>query len=261
MKRHIMLALGVFSLLFMATAAFAQDEKSLTIKGSDTMLPLASAWADAFMKAHPDVKVSVAGGGSGTGIAALINKTTDIATSSRDMNPAEKAEGIKNGENPTGTVVARDAITMIVNPKNPIKVLSADQIAKIYTGTFTSWADVGGPDKPITVFSRESTSGTYAFLQEHIMKKADYSPKCKNLASNPAIVEAVAGDRWGIGYVGLAFANANADKVKIVAVKKTDNSPAIKPNRENREKWHLRRGAPALPLYPRCSRRFGKRIH
>ncbi len=214
------------------TLVRADEKKSITIKGSDTMVHLVSDWAEEFMKQAPDVEVAVTGGGSGTGIAALINGTTEICASSRDMKEKEKQQAKEKGVEVKEVVVARDGIAVIVNPKNPVKELEMQQIAQIYTGGYTKWSQVGGSDKGILVFSRESSSGTYAFFQEHVLKNKDYTQKAKLMPATSAIIESVSTDEDAIGYVGLGYALAAGNKVKIIGVKADVNSPVVMPSDE-----------------------------
>lgn len=206
---------------------------SISIKGSDTMLPLVKTWSDAFMKVHPEAKISLTGGGSGTGIAALLNGTTDICAASRDLTPEEKKTAESKGLKLDDRAVARDALSVIVNPKNPVNELTLEQIAKIYTGTFTNWQELGGPDEAIVVVSRESSSGTYIFFQEHVLNKKDFAANALLLQATSAILQTVADSSGGIGYVGLGYAQSAAGKVKTIGVKATPDAPAVKPNAEN----------------------------
>ena len=214
------------------TFVMAGEKKSITIKGSDTMVHLVSDWAEAFMKEDPNVEVAVTGGGSGTGIAALINGTTEICASSRDMKEKEKQQAKEKGIETKEVVVARDGIAVVVNPKNPVKELDMQQLAQIYTGAYTKWNQIGGSDKEILVFSRESSSGTYAFFQEHVLKNKDYTPKAKLMPATSAIIESVSTDEDAIGYVGLGYALAAGSKVKIIGVKADANSLAVMPSDE-----------------------------
>jgi phosphate transport system substrate-binding protein len=216
----------------LSTFVRAGEKKYITIKGSDTMVHLVSNWAEAFMGQYPDVEVAVTGGGSGTGIAALINGTTEICASSRDMKDKEKQQAKDKGVEVKEVVVARDGIAVVVNPKNPVKELDMQQIAQIYTGAYTKWNQAGGDDKGILVFSRESSSGTYAFFQEHVLKNKDYTPKAKLMPATSAIIESVSTDEDAIGYVGLGYALAAKDKVKIIGVKADADSPAVMPSDE-----------------------------
>jgi phosphate transport system substrate-binding protein len=223
--------------LLVASAALtftgAKSANELRIKGSDTMVNLASAWAEAYMAKHSDVIISVDGGGSGTGIAALINKTVDIADASREIKQKEKESAAANYINPVETSVARDAISFIVNPSNSVKELTMDQLARIYTGEYTNWNQVGGPNQKITLCSRENTSGTYAFVQEFVMKNKNYAQTAMLLPSNASIVQEVSTNKWAIGYVGLGYLVEAGNKVRAVGVKKNSSSPAVLPSEEN----------------------------
>jgi phosphate transport system substrate-binding protein len=217
-------------IVLLATSVRAAENKMIMIKGSDTMVHLVSNWAEAFMKQKPDVEVAVTGGGSGTGIAALINGTTEICASSRDMKEKEKQQAREKGVEVKEVVVARDGIAVVVNPKNTIKEIDMQQLAQIFTGATTRWNQLSGGDEEILVFSRESSSGTYVFFQEHVLKNKDYTPKAKLMPATSAIIEAVSADKGAIGYVGLGYAIAAGNKVKILAVKADANSPAIMPS-------------------------------
>jgi len=233
----------VSTLLLVATlvAAFgcarrsdqAEGEKRfITIKGSDTMVYLVSNWAQAFMQKNPGMEVSVTGGGSGTGIAALLNGTTDICAASRKIKNKELMLAIEKYIQPNETVVARDGIAVVVNPANPVNELTIEKLGNIFTGKFTRWSDFGGPDKEIIVLSRESSSGTYVFFQEMVLKKQDYMTDAKLLPATSTIIQSVSTDQWSIGYVGLGYALAAKDKVKILAIKADENSPAILPSEQ-----------------------------
>ncbi len=200
---------------------------TVTVKGSDTMVNLAGQWAEAFMKVNPKAQVQVTGGGSGTGFAALINGTTDIADASRDIKDDETKQAAAKNVTPKQFVVARDAVTIVVHPDNPVAELTMDQLAGIYTGKINNWKEVGGPDLKIITLSRESNSGTYVFFQEHVMKKKDYRKDVRLMPATSAIIEAAAQDKSAIGYVGLGYAVDAGTKIKTVKVKKDDKSPAV----------------------------------
>jgi len=202
----------------------------ITVKGSDTMIQLVSAWAEAFMKVNPGIEVSTTGGGSGTGIAALINGTTDIAAASREIKDDEMKFAAEKAVHPVETTVARDGIAVIVNPQNPVNGLTIEQIRKIYVGQTTNWRQVGGPDEPITVLSRESSSGTYVFFQDHVLGRQDYSPKVRLMPATATIVQSVEDDRWAIGYVGLGYAVEAGGRVKPLEVKANESAPAVTPS-------------------------------
>lgn len=206
--------------------------KYVTIKGSDTMVHLVSTWAEDFMDSHEGTDISVTGGGSGTGIAAMLNGTTDICAASRQMKKQEIELAEQKKITPVRYVVARDGIAVVVNPKNPVSTLTIEQLGKIFTGAYTNWTQVGGPDKPIIVLSRESSSGTYVFFQEHVLGKKDYTTNARLMPATSAIIQAVGEDAWAIGYVGLGYAVEAGDKVKMLAVKADAEAPPVVPSEE-----------------------------
>ncbi len=190
---------------------------AVTIKGSDTMVILTQRWAEEFMKKNPAAKVQVTGGGSGTGIAALINGTTEIATSSRPMKEAE-LEKLRARYNTAGTeiAVAKDGVTFYINASNPLKSLTVEQLKSIYVGETTNWKDVGGPDKAIVVFSRENSSGTYVFVKDNLLGGDDFAASAQTLPGTAAVVNAVGKEKFGIGYGGAAYAKGIKElKIKV----------------------------------------------
>jgi phosphate transport system substrate-binding protein len=204
-----------------------QRKAALTIKGSDTMVILGQRWAEAYMAAHPDAAIQVTGGGSGTGIAALINGTTDICQSSRTMKEEEKRQiQDKYGQPPQEIMVAKDGLSIYVAESNPVKELTLEQIKGIYTGQTTSWKAVGGPDAPITLYGRENNSGTYVYFKEEVLDDADFAAAVQTLPGTAAVVNAVARDKNGIGYGGAAYAKG----VREVGIKKDATSPGVLPN-------------------------------
>jgi phosphate transport system substrate-binding protein len=180
---------------------------NVTVKGSDTMVILAQRWAETYMKKNPSKKVQVTGGGSGTGIAALVNGTTDIADASRAIKPDEAAK-VRDRFNtmPVETAVAKDGVAIYVNDANPVSQLTVEQLRGIYLGDVTNWKDVGGRDAPIVLYSRENSSGTYVFVKEHVLQNQDYAPQAQTLPGTAAVVNAVAKEKNGIGYGGAAYA-------------------------------------------------------
>lgn len=202
---------------------------SVTVKGSDTLVILAQKWAEVYMSKNPATKIQVTGGGSGVGLAALQNRATDLANSSRKIKAGEVAECIKVfGKRPTEYKVALDGLSIYVNSENPIKELSLEQLELVFTGKIKNWKDVGGADAPITVYSRENSSGTYEFFKEQVLKGKDFVSRAQTMPGTAAVLQAVAKDKNGIGYGGAAY-GAGA---KHVAVKKTESSPAIEPSEE-----------------------------
>src|SRR5262245_34926878 len=200
---------------------------SIVIKGSDTMVLLAQWWAENYMNAHPNLIIQVNGGGSGTGIAALLNGTTDICQSSRPIKEEERAAFRRKYQRDVVEIkVALDAIGVYVNQANPARELSLPQVRDIYTGRITDWREVGGAPGPIILYSRENNSGTYEFFKEHVLGNADFAPRAQTLSGNAAVVNAVSQDRNGIGYGGISFAKG----VKALAMKKDAASAAVTPD-------------------------------
>jgi len=205
-------------------------------KGSDTMVNLALAWAEAYMSIHPDARISVTGGGSGTGIAALINGTVDIANASRAMKPEEITAAEENGVTPVEFIVARDAIAVVVHPSNPVDKLTLQQISDIYTGKITNWSQVGGEDRPIVLLSRESNSGTYVYFLEHAVRLGDkesdalFSPETLLMPSSEGISTEVRQNPNVIGYDGLGYVTPDQ---KVVAVARDAAGPYMLPSVES----------------------------
>lgn len=209
-KKGIM-TMAVFTL--MGGVSFAGS--SIVIKGSTTVLPVAQGTLEAFMKKNPEVQMSLSGGGSGEGIKALIDKTTDIATSSREIKKEEITLAQRKGINPLAHVVAHDAIIPVVHPKNKVTNLSVDQLSQIYQGKITNWKEVGGDDLKIVVISRDSSSGTFESWDHFVMKKAKVTPRAQMLASNGAIVTAIAKNRYAIGYLGIGYINKSVKSLQV----------------------------------------------
>ncbi len=180
----------------------AQD--MLQIKGSDTLINLVQREAEVYMEKHPDRYVAVTGGGSGTGIAALINKKCDIADASRTMKEKEIAQARRAGVDPRRIVIAMDGLSVIVNPGNPVDRLTIEEIGRIFRGEITRWSQVGGPEMPITLYGRQSNSGTFIFFRDHVLK-GDYSAHMNRMNGNAQIVEAVKADPSAVGYVGVGY--------------------------------------------------------
>ena len=180
---------------------------TLTIKGSDTMVILAQRWAEAFMRKNAGASVQVSGGGSGTGIAALLNGTTDLANASRTMKDREREQlRQRHGKEAHETRVALDALAVYVHRDNSLESLTLDQLKKIYRGEITNWSEVGGPDRRIVIYGRENNSGTYAYFKEHVLEEEDFAPETQTLSGTSAVINAVSRDPSGIGYGGIAYA-------------------------------------------------------
>jgi phosphate transport system substrate-binding protein len=184
----------------------------LQVKGSDTEVNLVQRLAEMYMKKDPNASIAVTGGGSGVGIAAIINKTTDLCNASRPMKDSEVAKAKDNGVNPIGVAFAVDGLSVIVNTKNSLKHLTMDQIGQIYRGEVSNWKQLGGPDSPITLYGRQPNSGTFVFFREQIVN-GDYSNKMNQMNGNAQILEAVKKDAGGIGYVGIGYVVDDAGKV------------------------------------------------
>jgi phosphate transport system substrate-binding protein len=211
----------------------AGASQAIENKGSDTLVNLALAWAEAYMQLRPDVRLSVTGGGTGTGIAAMVNGTVDIANASREMKKEEIAAAKANGITPIEFVVARDAIAVVVNPANPVQQLTLQQISDMYTGKLTNWQQVGGENRPIVLLSRESNSGTYVYFLENVLRlgKSDstalFSPDTLLMSSSEGISAEVRQNPNVIGYDGLGYVTPDQ---KMVAVAKTEQGPYVLPS-------------------------------
>jgi phosphate transport system substrate-binding protein len=200
--------------------------------GSDTIVNLALAWAERYTAVHPEVRISVTGGGSGTGIAALINGTVDIANASRKIKEKEVEKAEENGVSPVEHVIARDAIAVVIHPDNPVDQLTIQQISDIYSGVIVNWQDVGGEDRPIVLLSRESNSGTHVFFLEQVVRRGHkndptlFSPDTLLLPSSEGISTEVRQNRNAIGYDGLGYVTPDQ---KVVAVAQVVGAEHILP--------------------------------
>ena len=218
-------------LLFIASslviAAPATAGRGITLKGSDTMVILGQRWAEAYMNENVGQVIMVTGGGSGTGIAALINGTTDICQSSRAMKPDEKLK-LRDRFQTTGIEipVAKDGLAVYVHSANAIPSLTLEQLKGVYTGTITNWKQLGGPDATIVLYGRENNSGTYVFFKDVVLGGRDFSARVQTLPGTAAVVNAVSKDVNGIGYGGAAYAKG----VRDLGIRKTADSPAVLPN-------------------------------
>jgi phosphate transport system substrate-binding protein len=224
----------------------AAGDAAIQNVGSDTMVNLALAWAEAFAAQNPQVRLSVTGGGSGTGIAALINGTADIANASRRIKAEEIAEAEANGITPVEHVVARDAIAVVVHPSNPVDRLTIQQISDIYRGIITNWREVGGSDRPIVLLSRESNSGTHVYFLEQVVRRGDETDKALFsrdtllLPSSEGISAEVRQNPNAIGYDGLGYVTPDQ---KVIAVARDVDGPYVLPTAEtvNREEYPIAR--------------------
>jgi phosphate transport system substrate-binding protein len=229
-----LLLVGLICFGLILSGGYLQAQRRMTqVKGSDTMVNLVQILAEAYMAKNPRSPIAVLGGGSGTGIAALINDTCDIANHSRPMKDKEVQMARDRGITPHLFIIAVDGLSVILNEGNPISKLTMDQIGAIYRGEIKNWKDVGGPDRAISLYGRQSNSGTYVFFQEHVLKKQNYSAHMMRMNGNAQIVEGITHDKYGIGYVGVGYvvdAQGNVKNgIKILNVSKDTNSKAYSP--------------------------------
>jgi phosphate transport system substrate-binding protein len=237
MKRILLVILLMLSITISAcssSSAQQTDSASAYIenKGSDTIVNLALAWAEKYQAEHPDIRISVTGGGSGTGIAALLNKTVSIANASRKISADELKEAEKQGLNPVEHIIARDAIAVVVNPGNPVNQLTLQQISDIYSGKISNWKEVGGDDRPIVRLSRETNSGTHVYFLETVLRLGDkkdktlFSMDTLLLPSSEGIINEVRSNPNAIGYDGLGYVPKD---LKMVAIAKKANEAYVLP--------------------------------
>jgi phosphate transport system substrate-binding protein len=217
-KKQILLA-GLLAAT-LATAHAAGDPKKIVVDGSTTVGPIAKAFAEYYMKQHPDVNITVSESGSGNGAKSLINGACDVATLSRAMRGEEVDAAKSKKRNPIQHTVAFDGLAIVVHPSNPVKNLSKDQVHDIYTGDIKNWKQVGGPDLKIVVISRDTNSGTYETFQERVVKSDRITDRAEYVGHNGAIRQRVQSTPAAIGYVGLAF----TDGVKVVTVNEVEPS-------------------------------------
>ncbi len=235
-------AMGLLVLCFTAGVSVAAE--SIVIKGSTTVLPVAQGTLETYMKDNPGVQMSLSGGGSGEGVKALIDKTTDIATSSREIKKEEVALAASKGVKPVAHVVAYDAIIPVVHPKNKVTNLSIDQLSQIYQGKITNWKEVGGEDLKIVVISRDSSSGTFESWDHFVMKKAKVTPRAQMLASSGAVVTAVAKNKYAIAYVGIGYVNKSLKPLQVNGITASLQSAMSKEYPLSRELYMYTDGEP-----------------
>jgi len=220
-KKLLLLVLILVVALF---AAGCQREGTIIdINGSDTMVNMGAALAEEFMKTNRNIEVVVSGGGSGTGIAALIDGKADIAQSSRDIRESERAKAKARGTLHE-IIVAWDGLAIAVHPANPVKELTMAELAAIYKGEITNWNQVGGNDAPIVLLSRDTTSGTHVFFKDFVLDEAEFAPATMMMPSTEAIVQELAQNRNGIGYIGLGYVRPS---VAILGIRADDTAPAV----------------------------------
>jgi len=232
--------LTAFCFLLSACASSSQGSSDspaayIENKGSDTIVNLALAWAERYQSEHPDVRISVTGGGSGTGLAALVNGTVDIANASRQIKAEEVAQAQANGIQPVEHIIARDAIAVIVNPENSVSELTLQQISDIYSGQINNWKEVGGDDRPIVRLSRETNSGTHVYFLETVLRlgnkedKTLFSMDTLLLPSSEGIISEVRDNPNAIGYDGLGYVPKD---LKMIAIAKSAGEPFVLPSVE-----------------------------
>ncbi len=218
------------------TSAEAGTGRSIQNKGSDTIVNLALAWAETYAVVEPDVSIAVTGGGSGTGIAALINGTVDLANASRSMKETEVEEAKKNGIEPIEHVIAIDALAVIVHLDNPVSELTIQEMSDIFTGKITNWAEVGGNDKSIILVSRESNSGTHVYFLEEVIRKGEkentdiFAPQTLLMPSSVGITSEVRRNPNAIGYDGLGYVDPAHEKILAIAI--DNDAPFVLPSVE-----------------------------
>lgn len=236
-KRLIPPLLLLFALVLSGCSRAGQGadaKRALQNKGSDTMVNLALAWAESYRQVAPELDIAVTGGGSGTGIAALINGTVDIANASRQMKEAEIESARANGIEPAEFTVAIDALAVVVHPDNPVDRLTIDQLADIFTGRITNWKELGGRDAPIVLVSRETNSGTHVYFLEEVLRKGDdtsediFAPQTLLMPSSVGITSEIRRNPNAIGYDGLGYVDPAHEK--IIAVAKEAGAPFVVPS-------------------------------
>lgn len=231
-NKKLLIGLAIAAIALSAITISAKSKNVITVKGSDTMVILAQRWAELYMASHPDVTVQVTGGGSGVGISALINGTTDICNASRPMKTSER-EKLKQRFNTLGVEIpaAKDGLSVYVSESNPVKTFTLQQLKGIYTGEITNWKELGGNDAKIIVYGRENSSGTYVYFRDFVLSGKDFAATVQTLPGTGAVVNAVSRDVNGIGYGGAAYGKG----IVLASIKKDANSEAYAPTEQNVE--------------------------
>jgi len=226
----------ILAISLIEAPAFAKNTNSIQVKGSDTMVNLVQAWAEDYMKVDPNVFIAVTGGGSGTGLAAIINGTCDIAMSSREIKFQEVEQAKKENVAPKEYKVALDGLAVVVNLNNSVSKLTIDQLADIFTGNIKNWKEIGGLDSKIVVLSREVNSGTHVYFKENVLRKGDakskeeFSPEALLMPSSQAIADEIKQNPNAIGYYGMGYIGKDH---KAIAVAKNASSTTVTPTTEN----------------------------
>jgi len=211
----------IMALYFTTNTVWAGNVK---IKGSTTVLPIAQKVAEAYMKEHPDVKITISGGGSGNGIKSLIDGSTDIADSSRFIKDKEVKLAVENGRYPVPFAVAHDCIVPVVHPSNSVENITMEQLKDIYMGKVKNWKEIGGPDRPVVVISRDTSSGTYEVWHSKVLKKERVFPGTLLQASNGAVVQAVSNNKNAIGYIGLGYMEENVKDLMVNRIRGSEET-------------------------------------
>ena len=202
------------SIILLLTLA-ASSTQAQRIKGSDTVLPVAQQTAERFMALNPDARITVTGGGTSVCISALLDGTTDIAMASRPIKFSEKMKVKSAGKEVEEVIVAYDALAVVVHPSNPVKQLTRQQLEDIFRGKITNWKQVGGDDRKIVVYSRETSSGTYEFFKESVLKNKNYMSSSLSMPATGAIIQSVSQTKGAIGYVGLAYLSPRVKSLSV----------------------------------------------
>jgi phosphate transport system substrate-binding protein len=229
MKKLILLS-TIFGLLLGCSKT---SQQLIQIKGSDTLINLVQRLSEVYLEKHPEVGIAITGGGSGVGIAALIANRIEVANASREMKEKEYEAARENGVEPVEIVIGIDGLSVTVNSDNPVNSLTIDQIGAIFRGDITNWSEVGGPSMPISLYGRQANSGTYAFFQEFVLDKKDYSAKMMQMNGNAQIIEGIKADKGGIGYVGIGYVFDGKghvmERLKVLDVAKDASSQPVSP--------------------------------
>jgi len=212
MKKHI---ISIFALILSASTFGYTQTVNFKIKGSDTVLPLSQLEAENYMKKNSNTSITVTGGGSGVGFASLLSGTTDIAQASRKMKLEEKQKMLDSGKAVKEIIIAKDALSVIVNPQNKVSQLTREQLEGIFTAKIKNWKEVGGEDMQIIVYSRETSSGTYEFFKESVLNKKNFATSALLMPATGAIVQSVGQTKGAIGYIGLAYADKSVKSLKV----------------------------------------------
>jgi phosphate transport system substrate-binding protein len=261
MKKMIFIAIVTLALL--ATLLPAKPAgKMIQVKGSDTMVNLVQILAEEYMSRTPGTALAVLGGGSGTGITGLINQTCDIADHSREWRQKEIDQAWEKGVRPRFFVIAVDGLSIIVNEKNTLDKLTMAQVGALYRGEIRNWKALGGPDKAVSLYGRQSNSGTYVFMQEHVLGNKNYSTDMKEMNGNAQIIESVIQDEGAVGYVGVGYLYDKDGKIrsglKILNISKEPNGQAYSPL--DKEAVDSKKYPVARPLYQAVNGKPGGEI-